>query len=422
MRTITEVARELTATNAKVEALLAKNEAGPDDEANLVKLDAHAETLKAELDKLNGNAAVAGRLATRKAALAEPMVKPSSPVPMRAGQRASVVERHSDTIEKVVDWQMGTYCAGSGMSGGSIGTGAAYMPEPTVTEAVFIPAESSDILSRCTKIPMTSNSVEIPAWKIPDFSAGDSEGDLSASWGGEGTEHLDQAAKTRRVTLTAHQCSVYTRASLELAQDARNFFGMTTKIMLEATSRQWEKRVVGPLGTGVGGPLSIGIHDSRVVVDKEDDQSADTFTWGNVSAMWSSMYGACRKNAIWIFHDSLIPSLLSMAVVAGLGGSAAWSPANGEAPFLTLLGRPVVFSQFASKLGDEGDAILVDLSQYAFGIRLEGMFETSNAPSWHTGEYSFRLITRVDGRPLWDRAIVDAQGESRSWCVTLAAR
>ena len=88
-----------------------------------------------------------------------------------------------------------------------------------------------------------------------------------------------------------------------------------------------------------------------------------------------------------------------------------------------MLTRPVVFTEKTEKLGDKGDIILADFSQYVIGLRSEMRFDTSIHVAFATDEILARLIERHDGQPLWDSALTLEDGTTTvSPFVALAAR
>jgi HK97 family phage major capsid protein len=104
----------------------------------------------------------------------------------------------------------------------------------------------------------------------------------------------------------------------------------------------------------------------------------------------------------------------------------AYLPAGGASasPYSTLMGRPVVPVEACSTLGDVGDIILVDLSQY---MALTKGNDIKTDVSMHLyfdqGMQAYRFTFRVAGQPWWGSTISPQFGTStRSWAVALAAR
>ncbi len=102
-------------------------------------------------------------------------------------------------------------------------------------------------------------------------------------------------------------------------------------------------------------------------------------------------------------------------------------PAGGlsGSPYSTLFGRPVIPTMASSTLGDLGDIILVDLTQY---MTLTKGTEIKTDVSMHLyfdqDLTAYRFVFRVAGQPWWNSSIVPENGAANtlSWAVTLEAR
>ena len=158
----------------------------------------------------------------------------------------------------------------------------------------------------------------------------------------------------------------------------------------------------------------------------EGAQLADTFLYSNAVKMYSSLYAGGVARASWIVHPTVIPQLLTMQNVVknvagteNVGGVSAVTVGSDGA--MQLLGRPVIQSEHMKMLGDLGDVVLADLSQYAFFLRSQVGVETSNAPYWITDEIAYRCSVRCDGMGLWTSAgkRPGDTNPTESWAVTL---
>jgi HK97 family phage major capsid protein len=94
-----------------------------------------------------------------------------------------------------------------------------------------------------------------------------------------------------------------------------------------------------------------------------------------------------------------------------------------NAPYSTLLGRPVLTLEQCSEIGEVGDIMLVDLSQYLM-IDKGGLSATSSIHvRFLYDESVFRFIYRCDGQPVWDKALKPYKGEATvSPFIALAKR
>lgn len=162
-----------------------------------------------------------------------------------------------------------------------------------------------------------------------------------------------------------------------------------------------------------------------IEVAKETGQSADTFLYENVVKMWARLYGPSRTQAAWFINQDVEPQLHTMTMAIGTGGVPVYLPAGGvsSSPYGTLFGRPVIPTEHNPTLGDKGDVLLADWSQYLYAYK-GGL---RRAQSMHVrfvqGETALRFTTRNDGKLWWKSALTPAKGSNTvSPFVTLAER
>jgi len=99
-----------------------------------------------------------------------------------------------------------------------------------------------------------------------------------------------------------------------------------------------------------------------------------------------------------------------LSITGGTASVPVYVPANGlaGAPYGTLLGLPVYFSEQCDTVGDQGDIILGQWSQYLVGQKA-GADVVDYASSIHLrfdyDEQAFRFTTRIDGQPWWKAAL-----------------
>jgi HK97 family phage major capsid protein len=93
-------------------------------------------------------------------------------------------------------------------------------------------------------------------------------------------------------------------------------------------------------------------------------------------------------------------------------------------PYGTLYGRPVIPVQACPTVGDEGDIILADLTQYLSVVRTGGIkTDVSMHLYFDYGQQAFRFVFRMHGQPWWNAAITPENGSNNLSCfVTIAAR
>jgi HK97 family phage major capsid protein len=181
------------------------------------------------------------------------------------------------------------------------------------------------------------------------------------------------------------------------------------------------------VGNGVGRPQGMLVADAVVTVAKEGSQTADTFVRENAIKMLSRLHPGLVRSAVWVANPTLLPQLLELQfTVDNAAGSdyvgGAQEPVLVAAGEYRLFGIPLVFSEAMPVLGDLNDIALVAPSEYVMGTTVSMSLETTQALRFDYDQTTFRLITRVDGAPLWSSAMSPRNGDTLSFAVNLAER
>jgi len=175
-------------------------------------------------------------------------------------------------------------------------------------------------------------------------------------------------------------------------------------------------------GSGAGEPQGFTNAAAEISVAKETGQAADTLVWENIVKMYSRMLPGSLGSAVWIANINTFPELATMALSVGTGGSAIWLNAGSEGPPMTILGRPVIFTEKCATVGDVNDINFADLSYYLIGDRQAMSVSSSEHVNFASDSTAFRIISRLDGRPWVNSAITPVTGSTLSPFVTLAER
>jgi HK97 family phage major capsid protein len=141
--------------------------------------------------------------------------------------------------------------------------------------------------------------------------------------------------------------------------------------------------------------------------------------------MWSLLQARDMANVVWLYSRSILPQLMQLQIVIGATGQLLWMPPAGlaGAPYGTLLGRPLLPVENCQKLGDKGDILLADLSQYIMIDKGGPQFASSIHVQFLFDETTFRIVYRCDGQPAVVSTLTPRDGSSAvSPFVTLAAR
>lgn len=285
-------------------------------------------------------------------------------------------------------------------------------------------AEDDPTAGRTQAIPMQSPTVEIPARTDKNHTTS-VVGGLTVTRRPETVSASSSRFEMEKVTMKATGLFGLGFATEEILSDSPLSF---VALIANGFRTQFGVHMLNEKIRGGGGPAYLGVLDSPalVTVAAEGGQAADTINAQNVINMRSRCWG--YGNAIWIANHDTLPQLIKAALVvsdgAGAGGLVLVYKASleGDRPD-TLLGRPIFYSEYASKLGDVGDIMLVNWSQF-----LEGLYQPlQSAESVHVRfsnhERAFKFWLRNAGAPWWRSALTpNKSAVTLSPLITLAAR
>lgn len=307
--------------------------------------------------------------------------------------------------------------------------GGFLVPEVLRAELLRVSLESAVVRPRARVVPMDSLSVPYPT--IDDTShASNVFGGITWYWTEEGGALTDSSPSFGRITLMAKKLTAYSEIPNELFQDSiislNQFLDQTWPEALA-----FGEDVAFMTGNGVGQPLGFVNADAAVQVAAEAGQASGTIVWENIVKMYARMLPSSLSRAVWIANIDTFGQLATMALAVGTGGSAVWigngggnlTGAGADLPPVTILGRPVIFTEKVPTTGSVGDINFVDLGYYLIGDRQMMQVATSTEYRFQNDKVAFRVIERVDGQPWIRSAITPNQGTNTlSPFVQLAAR
>lgn len=280
--------------------------------------------------------------------------------------------------------------------------------------------ENSVVMQRAKPYSLEYGNLTIPAFDDLDHATDGLYGGMVPQWLGEGSAATAVRGKLRTVNLKAHKLGLYMNMSLEVVMDSPILEQEVTSKLTESLNFYVDYYLLR--GNGVAQPKGV-LNDSALI--KITRNTSSDVKWADIVNMYSRMYPPCLKKAVWVIAPSVTPKLINM-VDAGnhliYVGNPSYNGTIAAGVPNTLLGLPVFVSEKMPSLGTEGDILLADFSNYAYGTSPTIIMEKSNAPFWDEGLLSYRAIIRLDSEGLWSKAISPLNGDSDlSWCVTLAA-
>ncbi|PXY27428.1 phage major capsid protein [Prauserella muralis] len=302
--------------------------------------------------------------------------------------------------------------------------GGFLVPESLRATLLQVSLEKSIVRPRATVVPMETARVPFPTLESSNNSTS-LFGGMIAYWTEEAGQLQKSSAKFGRVVLDAKKLTGYSIVPNELFSDSLlSFSAFLSQKWPEALAFTEDNAYFS--GTGAGEPLGFLKAKAAVEVAKESAQPADTILWENIAKMYSRMLPSSLGSAVWIAHIDTFPALATMSFrQAGdtAGTAPVWINNGVSGPPMSILGRPVFFTEKAETVGDSGDINFVDLSYYLIGDRQQMQMATSEHVEFDTDQTAVRIIQRGDGRPWIQNAITPKKGSNTlSPFVKIAAR
>jgi HK97 family phage major capsid protein len=300
-----------------------------------------------------------------------------------------------------------------------VGSDGGFLVPPQFSNKLFERVyQDNDLLRRTDQYTVGGNSMVFPRNAETSRATGSRWGGVRAYWLGEGSQGTRSAPTFGKLTMNLHKLMCLGVATEELLNDS----GTALEQYLFRVFSDEITFLVGDSlinGTGAGQPLGVLNSGCLVSVAKEAGQAAATLNTQNIVKMWARMWAPSRSSAVWLINQDVEPSLHTMTLGIGTAGIATYMPPGGlsQSPYATLLGRPVMPTEFNATLGTQGDIILADLSQMCSLTKGGGMM---NATSIHfyfdTDQQAFRVTFRLDAQPWWASALTPFKGTATQSC------
>lgn len=287
--------------------------------------------------------------------------------------------------------------------------GGFLVPEEFRSDLLMLALENAIIRPRATVIPMSSQTLALPA--VDDTSHATTVfGGIQTYWVDESTAPPETSAKFAQVKLDAKKLMAYATVPSELPADAPAFSAFIDQALPKALAFEEDYRFMA--GTGVGEPLGFINCPAAVISSAVTGQGANTIIVDNLAAMFARMLPSSLMNAIWLADIGTFPQLALMAVQGALTNSTPVWMNNGVigAPPATIYGRPVYFTEKCPALGTTGDISFIDPSFYLIGDRQAITASASPHFAFSTDKIAYKIIERVDGRPWLQSALTPKNG------------
>ena len=306
-------------------------------------------------------------------------------------------------------------------------TGGGFLVQVDFAAAIFMLAHDvGQILGRVNKIPISANSngIKIPGVDETSRATGSRWGGVSSSWVGEGTAVAATRPKFRLIEFDLKKMMSVMYTTDEMLQDSTALTAIASQAFSEEIMFMTEDAIFE--GTGAGMPLGFMGSPCKVTIPKDSGQATATISKTNIDNMWARMWARSMPNCAWYINQDVLPQLQQLnQPVGSAGGQLVYLPPGGlsATPYAMLYGREVIWTEYNSTLGTEGDIVLADMSQYTLVDKNGVQAATSMHVAFLTDEMVFRITYRVDGKPMWSVPLTPFKGSAtKSPFITLASR
>lgn len=308
----------------------------------------------------------------------------------------------------------------SGNNEATNGEGGYLVPPEYSQELIKVAMQEAVLASRVRKISVSSNLLQLPYIKESSRADGSRWGGVQAFWKSEADQYEKSKPAFGQLDIAVSKLTGLCYVTEELLEDMPAMEGIIREAFVEEFKFKIDDAILN--GTGTGMPLGIlNSANNALIAQAPGDTYADS-----VIAMWNRMMARNRNNAVWVANQDVETELLKMFMTAGTSGSLVYMPPSGLSgtPYSTLFGRPVLAAEQAAELKQQGDFMLLDLSQYALVERYAGVKQASSMHvRFDYDETAFKFTWRVGGAPLVKEAVTPYKGATtRSPYVALAAR
>jgi HK97 family phage major capsid protein len=257
---------------------------------------------------------------------------------------------------------------------------------------------TGQILSRCTKQPMVTDSISLPAIDETSRAAGLRSGGVQMFWSESGDSAAATKPKFASLTLQPKKLLAFCYTTDELLADVRALPTWLLRVYGTESAFVVEDKIVS--GAGTGTPLGILNSGALITVAGTLAQDAATVSAANLQAMDARLWPASHATAVWLF------GLESYGQISGASfsnGAPVVDFDADEGP--SILGKPLIITEATAPLGSAGDVILADMSQYLIADR-ETDFVNSIHVRYLSNENVFRFRLRLDGQSAWRGPVV----------------
>ena len=276
--------------------------------------------------------------------------------------------------------------------------------EEMILEKVYAQNEWLNLCDR-REVGANSNGIQIPGLDETSRADGSRWGGVRGYWTNEAATITSSTPKYQQIEMDLEKLVVLVYLTSELLEDSKLVAAHVRRACVDELSFKLGNSILN--GTGSGQPLGLLNANCLISVAKESNQEADSVVYENITNAWSRLWAPSKRNAVWLISSTVLPALYEMSLAVGTGGTSVFTPAGGASaqPFNTLFGRRIYETEFNPPVGDAGDVILADMSQYLLLDKGGVQSAMSMEVAFLADEVVLKFRLRTNGQPIWSSAL-----------------
>lgn len=331
-----------------------------------------------------------------------------------------------DESSELKAWRKHTEKAGDPtQSAGSAEGGGYLMPDEQANEIFVRQTEKSTFMANALKLQMKGMTLSIPVMMGFDESSKTYYGNIAWKWSGELQTYVATDIEFEMIELHLEKLTGMVYLSDEIMKFARPAIKPYVDRAFDiGMNRALTNAFIR--GTGAGMPQGVLAADCTIEISEEPDQVNNTFILDNMLNMQARLYSTDEDpTGVWYANRQLIPQLAKMVLTGGTASTPLFIVNAQDKLRYSLMGLPIKFSTTMSAIGDSGDIMLMDPSQYFIGMPAGGQAieqESSIHVQFIYGQTAFRFTTWIAGQPGWRTSFTPEYGDTMSPFLKLEAR
>jgi HK97 family phage major capsid protein len=297
------------------------------------------------------------------------------------------------------------------------GSAGGFLVPDDVAQQVWNRAYATGrLIARCDGLPVTrASGITLPAISETNRANGSRFGGVAMGWVDEAGFQAASKPKLDGLRLQLKKLLGVAYVTDELLADIPALATTLERLFSLEAAFSIEDKIVN--GNGAGVPLGILNSGALITVDPEAGQATGSVLYQNLAKMVARLWSGSLPNAVWLMSMEVFGQVLQMTTADG--APIVSVDLAGVRRMLTI---PIEVCEYTPAVGNAGDIVLCDLSQYLLAERAPGV-DSSIHVQFVTDETAFRFRFRTDGQPAWRSPVTPKNSTvTVSPFIALAAR